>query len=62
MFLLVNQNDIIIGSAMNKPSKSSCSSLGYRIYEIDKSEFFTEMVGTKLVDFEIVEHVKDGNT
>jgi hypothetical protein len=58
MYILVNDRNIIVGSAMNLPSKESCSARGYRIYEIDGNEFSPTMIGTKLVDFEVVEHTK----
>ena len=55
MYILVNKNKIIVGSAVNKPSKESCSAAGYKIYEIDDSEFNIDMIGTELVSFDIVE-------
>ena len=53
MYLLVNEDDIIVGSAMNKPSEAHCSAVGQRVFEIDRREYSPEMIGQKLVDFQL---------
>jgi hypothetical protein len=55
MYILVNENKVIIASSTGKPSEEICSEKGIRIYELDDSEYSAEMIGNKLDDFEIVE-------
>jgi len=57
MYILVNQQNIIIGSAHNKPDESISSANGHRIYEIENTEFSPNMIGEVLEDFDIVERV-----
>lgn len=53
MYLLVNKDNIIVGSAVNKPSESHCSACGQIVYKIDRKEYTPDMIGKKLIDFEI---------
>ena len=55
MYLLVNKDNIIVGSAVNKPSDEQCSKAGQFVYEIDRKEYSPEMIGRKLVEFDIFE-------
>lgn len=53
MYLLVNEDNVIVGSAVNKPSESHCSKCGQIVYKIDRRDYSPEMIGQKLVDFEV---------
>lgn len=55
MYILVNQQNIIVASSTNKPSVSDCSGKSLLIYKVPKNEYKPEMIGQKLDDFEIVE-------
>lgn len=52
MYILVRQEDnVIIGTATRPVDTASASENGYRVYEIDDSEFKEEMLGSKIVDY-----------
>lgn len=59
MYILVNKDNIIVGSAFNKPSEFCCSKNMQRIYEIPDSEYNPDMIGSSLVEFDVVEKIKD---
>lgn len=60
MYILVNSNNIIVGSAKNMPSESTCSKKGQKVYEIPDSEYDPSMINSSLKSFEIIDLVKDG--
>lgn len=53
MYLLVNKDNIIVGSAINKPSEEHCSKVGQMVYKIDRKDYSPNMIGEKLVDFDV---------
>ena len=53
MYLLVNKDNIIVGSAINKPSEEQCSKIGQMVYKIERKDYHPTMIGQKLVDFEV---------
>lgn len=55
MYILVNSENIIVASAKNKPSEKESSANGHKIYEIESSEFNSEMIGEVLENFDVVE-------
>lgn len=53
MYILVRQKDnIIIGTAMKPIDEKTASTNGYRVYEIEQSEFKPSMIGSVLTSFE----------
>lgn len=54
MYILVNKDDVIVGSCNNKPSETSCSKNGYRIFEMDRDEYDPQMIGSPLLKYDIV--------
>lgn len=55
MYILVNQEHIIVASSTRKPNESDCSSKGLMIYKLSEGEYNPTIIGQKLEDFEIVE-------
>jgi hypothetical protein len=52
MYLIVRESDnIIVGSAVNKPSELDLKSKNRLVYEISNSDFSVDMIGQKLIDF-----------
>lgn len=58
MYILVNKDNVIVGSAFNKPSESCCSKNMQKVYQIPDNEYDPEMIGSSLVSYEAVERVK----
>jgi hypothetical protein len=55
MYIIVRHSDnIIIGSAVRPVDQESASQNGYKIFQIDDSEFTVEMIGSKLDSFDEV--------
>lgn len=53
MYIIVRVTDnVIVGSAANRVDEEHASKSGYRVYEIDSSEFSYELIGSKLAGFE----------
>lgn len=59
MYILVNKDNIIVGSAVNKPSVEQCSKNGQRVFHLPNSEYEPEMIGTELVSYESMDVQKD---
>lgn len=59
MYILVNENDVIVGSAMNKPSIVECSKNKQRVFHLPDSEYEPEIIGSKLVSYDSVDIEKD---
>lgn len=55
MYILVNENNIIVGSCNNLPDEAACSRNGQRIFEVSDSEYTPTMLGSVLEDFDIIE-------
>lgn len=55
MFILVNSENIIVGSAVNMPSEKCCSKRGQKIYQIPDSEYRPDLIGNQLVSYDSVE-------
>jgi len=55
MYILVNTKNVIVASSNRKPSEEMASANNQRVYELDDSEFNTEMIGSVLEDFILVE-------
>lgn len=52
MYLIVRASDnIIVGTAIRPIDEASSSKNGYKIYQIEDSEFVPEMLGAKLEGF-----------
>lgn len=56
MYILVDVNDVIIGTSSGKPCEKHCSRLGYRIFYISPAEFKSDMLGSKLTSYDIVDN------
>lgn len=54
MYLLVDGDNIIVGSVNNRPNEEDCSKNGYRVFEIKDEEYSVDMIGSPLVDYEVV--------
>lgn len=53
MFLIIRQSDnVIIGSAIKPIHLESASQKGYIVCEIPDNEFNTQMIGSKIENFE----------
>jgi len=59
MYILVNKDNIIVGSCNNKPSEESCSANGQRVFEIANSEYTPEILGSSLLKYDIVKDNSD---
>ena len=59
MYILVNKEDVIVGSAVNKPSEYCCSKNMQRVYEIPNEEYSPELIGSQLISYESVKMVSD---
>jgi len=57
MYILVNENNIIVGSAVNKPDENSCSKNNQKIFKIKDEEYSVELLGTKLLDYDVIERI-----
>ena len=55
MYILVNQEDVIVASSTKKPSEIDCSEKGLNIYKISSSEYNPTLIGQKIENFEMVE-------
>lgn len=55
MYILVNQENIIVASSTKKPSEADCSARGLVVYKIDSTEYSPTLIGQKLEDFDMVE-------
>lgn len=55
MYILVNKDNIIVGSSNNKICEKSCSQNGYRVFEIEDSEYSVDLIGTVLTDYDVVD-------
>jgi len=55
MYILVNQQNIIVASSTNKPSEPDCSEKGLIIYKVAKSEYDPTLIGQQLDTFDTVE-------
>lgn len=55
MYILVNQDNVIVASSTKKPSEADCSERGLLIYKVSNEEYSPTLIGRKLEDFEIVE-------
>lgn len=62
MYILVNEKNIIVGSAVKKPSEAHCSANNQKIYEIPNEEYTPEIIGSELVEFDVVRVGVGGNT
>lgn len=58
MYILVNKDNVIVGSAFNKPSEACCSKNMQRVFEIPDTEYTPEMIGTKIVSYDTIEPLK----
>ena len=55
MYIIVRHSDnIIIGSATRPVDESEASRNGYKVFEIEDSEFSVEMIGSRLESFDEV--------
>jgi len=54
MYILIDENDVIVASSVNMPDISDCSGKGLKVFEIPNSEYTPELIGKKLEDFDIV--------
>ena len=55
MYIIVRHSDnIIIGSATRPVDESEASRNGYKIFQIEDSEFKVEMIGSRLESFDEV--------
>lgn len=53
MYILVREIDnIIIGTAIRPINETIAADKGYKVYEIDESEFKPSMLGSKLQKFD----------
>lgn len=53
MYILVRESDnIIIGTATRPVNEDAAADKGYKVYEIDESEFKPSMLGAKLQKFD----------
>jgi hypothetical protein len=52
MFILVDKNNTIVGSATNPIDEADCSKNNLRVFKIPKEEFSYDLIGQKLEDFE----------
>jgi len=55
MYILVNQDNIIVASSTKKPSVEDCSSKGLMVYKVSNEEYSPTLIGQKLDEFETVE-------
>lgn len=62
MYILVNSDNIIVGSAVNKPSTISCSKRGQKIFQIPDEEFDPSIIGSELVSYDTVEVDRESDT
>jgi len=60
MYILVNEKNVIVGSAVNMPSETCCSKNKQKIYHIPNDEYDPSMIGASLVSYDKVEVVKSG--
>lgn len=55
MFIIVRHSDnIIIGSATRPVDEAQASMNGYKVFEVEDSEFSIEMIGSRLDGFDEV--------
>lgn len=54
MYILVNKDNIIVASAVNKPSEHSCSKKGQKVFQLPDAEYSPEMIGSELVSYDSI--------
>lgn len=52
MYILINENDVIVGTSLQPVANSYLTENNLKIFQINSKDFKLEMLGSKLTDYE----------